>query len=117
MFSPRVGVKFIRRLSAGSLGTTGSTTTCWSSMSGPPWSTLSTIYPSVVSRNSMMVRDEGCRSTIPCHPSSAALSNSVSSSSAARQEALASASRTENEMCHTPLRVGMAQPDVWTEVL
>jgi hypothetical protein len=34
MFSPSVGIKFIRRLSAVSLRTTGSTTACWSSLSG-----------------------------------------------------------------------------------
>src|ERR1700748_602144 len=34
MFSPSVGVEFIRHLSAVNLGTTGSTTACWSSLSG-----------------------------------------------------------------------------------
>src|SRR5271156_1753021 len=58
----------------------------------------------------MRVRDGGCRSTMPCHPSPTTRSNSVSSSSAAHHRALASASWTENAICDTPLKVGIHIP-------
>src|ERR1700754_1803378 len=57
-----------------------------------------------------MVRDGGCSSKMPCHPSPPTLSISVSSSSAAHHRALASASRTENEIWDTLLKVGMHIP-------
>src|SRR5271169_416564 len=58
----------------------------------------------------MRVRDGGCRSTMPCHPSPTTRSNSVSSSSAAHHRALASASWTETEICDTLLKVGIENP-------
>src|ERR1700761_6528052 len=58
----------------------------------------------------MMVRDGGCMSKMPRHPSPTARSISVSSSNAAHHRALASASRTENEMCDTLLKVGIENP-------
>src|SRR5258705_5581876 len=58
----------------------------------------------------MTVRDGGCTSRMACHPSPPTLSISVSSSSAAHHRALASASRTENEICDTLLKVGMEIP-------
>src|ERR1700741_1192072 len=47
---------------------------------------------------------------MPCHPSPPTLSTSISSSSVAHHRALVSASRTENEMCDTLLKVGMEIP-------
>src|SRR4029077_18364537 len=58
----------------------------------------------------MTVGDGGGSSKMPCHPSPPTLSISVSSSSAAHHWALVSASRTENEICDTLLKVGMEIP-------